>query len=142
MISFSFISREYSDLPFDSLQSSIPWITEQEGKDLADISIIFCSDEELLSMNQKHLNHDYYTDIITFDYSSDSYISGDLFVSVDRISDNAEVEGVSFTEELHRVVFHGVLHLLGYNDKEEQDVLLMREKENFYLAKLFHVKHL
>lgn len=142
MISFSFISREYSDLPIDSLQSSIPWITEQEGKDLADISIIFCSDEELLAMNQKHLNHDYYTDIITFDYSSDSYISGDLFVSVERVSDNAEAEGVSFTEELHRVVYHGILHLLGYNDKEEQDVLLMREKENFYLAKLFHVKHL
>ncbi|MFM7723985.1 MAG: rRNA maturation RNase YbeY [Bacteroidota bacterium] len=141
MISFSFLSTEYFDLPLDSIRSSIPWITEFEGKDLADLSIIFCSDDELLSMNQKHLNHDYYTDIITFDYSTDSYISGDLFISVDRVSDNAEIEGVSFMEEIHRVVFHGVLHLLGYNDKEDQDILVMREKENFYLAKLFHVKH-
>ena len=142
MITFSFLSKEYADLPFDSIQSSIPKITEHEGKDLAELSIIFCSDDELLSINQKHLNHDYYTDIITFDYSTDSYISGDLFVSVDRVSDNAEIEGVSFIEEIHRVVFHGVLHLLGYNDKEYEDVLVMREKENFYLAKLFHVKHL
>jgi len=141
MISFSFLSTEYFDLPLDSIRSSIPWITEHEGKDLADLSIIFCSDDELLSMNQKHLNHDYYTDIITFDYSTDSYISGDLFISVDRVSDNAEIEGVSFIEEIHRVVFHGVLHLLGYNDKEDHDILVMREKENFYLAKLFHVKH-
>lgn len=141
MISYSFYSREYHNLPLTSLQDSIPKLVLEEGKELADIALVFCSDDELLSLNQKHLDHDYFTDIITFDYSNDPYISGDLFISVDRVLDNANIEGVSFNEEMHRVVFHGILHLLGFNDKSTEEIGCMREKENYYLGKLFHVKH-
>jgi rRNA maturation RNase YbeY len=114
----------------------------EEGKELADVALVFCSDEELLSINQKHLDHDYFTDIITFDYSNGVYISGDLFISVDRVRDNMNIDSVSFNEELHRVVFHGILHLLGYNDKSRDEISMMREKEDYYLKKLFHVKHI
>lgn len=141
MISHSFYSKEYHNLPLASLEDSIPKLVLEEGKELADIALVFCSDDELLSLNQKHLDHDYFTDIITFDYSNDPYISGDLFISVDRVLDNANIEGVSFNEEMHRVVFHGILHLLGFNDKSAEEIGCMREKENYYLGKLFHVKH-
>jgi rRNA maturation RNase YbeY len=141
MISHSFYSKEYHNLPLASLEDSIPKLVLEEGKELADIALVFCSDDELLSLNQKHLDHDYFTDIITFDYSNDPYISGDLFISVDRVLDNANIEGVSFNEEMHRVVFHGILHLLGFNDKSTEEIGSMREKENYYLGKLFHVKH-
>jgi len=105
-----------------------------EGKSLKEIAIVFCSDEFLLDINNRFLNHDYYTDIITFDYVEDEKISGDLMISIDRVRDNALTEGVSFKEELNRVVIHGVLHLLGYGDKSSDEVLLMREKESFYLG--------
>jgi rRNA maturation RNase YbeY len=94
-----------------------------------------------LTLNQEHLKHDYYTDIITFDYSTETYIAGDLFISIDRVLENASVEKVPFDEELHRVVYHGLLHLLGYNDKNQEEIRTMRSKENYYLTKLFHVKH-
>jgi rRNA maturation RNase YbeY len=116
-------------------------VISTESRELADITLIFCTDEELLAINKEHLDHDYYTDIITFNYNYDSIISGDLFISVDRIKDNATQLGVSMEEELHRVCYHGVLHLVGYNDKTDQEIELMRAKENFYLNKLFHVKH-
>ncbi|NDB36210.1 MAG: rRNA maturation RNase YbeY, partial [Flavobacteriia bacterium] len=92
-------------------------------------------------LNQTHLQHDYFTDILTFDYTIDPYISGDLYVSYDRIRENASAFSVSVDEELHRVVFHGVLHLLGYNDKTDGEKTQMLIKENYYLSKLFHVKH-
>lgn len=141
MISFSFYSKEYEYLPLDSLEGSIPLIIIEEGKELGDVTLIFCSDEELLTLNQEHLKHDYYTDIITFDYSTETYIAGDLFISIDRVLENACVEKVPFDEELHRVVYHGLLHLLGYNDKNQEEIRTMRSKENYYLTKLFHVKH-
>jgi rRNA maturation RNase YbeY len=125
----------------DSLEGSLPLITIEEGKELGDLTLIFCSDEELLTLNQEHLKHDYYTDIITFDYSTETYIAGDLFISIDRVLENSSVEKVPFDEELHRVVYHGLLHLLGYNDKNEEEIRTMRSKENYYLTKLFHVKH-
>ncbi|MFM2038849.1 MAG: hypothetical protein RL432_1788 [Bacteroidota bacterium] len=142
MISFSFYSKEYDNLPLDCLEDAIPKLVLEEGKELADVALVFCSDEELLSINQKHLDHDYFTDIITFDYSNGVYISGDLFISVDRVRDNMNIDSVSFNEELHRVVFHGILHLLGYNDKSRDEISMMREKEDYYLKKLFHVKHI
>lgn len=114
-----------------------------EQKELGDITVIFCSDDYLLEMNREHLQHDYYTDIITFDYSEEMIISGDLFVSVDRVRDNAEHMSVSFFDELCRVCVHGLLHLCGYKDKSEKDELLMRQKEDEMLAlRLFHVEHL
>ena len=114
-----------------------------EEKTLGEISVIFCSDEYLLEMNQTHLNHDYYTDIITFDYSIEDEVSGDLFISIDRVADNAQEFSSAFTDELNRVCVHGLLHLCGYKDKSQEDEALMRSKEDDMLAlRVFHVKHL
>jgi probable rRNA maturation factor len=140
MISVDYYSNEIPGLPLDSLVKTLPVLVETEGCDLGEITIIFCTDEELLELNKQHLSHDYFTDIITFNYNDGKTLSGDLFVSTDRILDNAKQLEVPFTEELHRVCYHGVLHLVGYNDKTDADCLLMREKENYYLNKLFHVK--
>ena len=108
-------------------------VCESEGKNLGELSLIFTSDDYLLDMNKEHLKHDYYTDIITFDYTEGGVVSGDLFVSVDRVNDNAEGLNVSRETELNRVVVHGVLHLIGYGDKSDSESALMREKENHYL---------
>ena len=141
MISIEYLSNEIAGLPIDSITETLPVLVSLESRELGDITLIFCTDEELLAINKEHLDHDYYTDIITFNYNNDSIISGDLFISVDRIKDNATQLGVSMEEELHRVCYHGVLHLVGYNDKTDQEIEVMRAKENFYLNKLFHVKH-
>ena len=118
-------------------------VCEVEGKELGDVSLIFCSDEHLLEMNKEYLEHDYYTDIITFDYTQGNLISGDLFVSVDRVEDNSNELGVLFQDELHRVCVHGLLHLCGYADKTEADELLMRSKENEMLVlRRAHLKKL
>jgi len=140
MIFIEYFSNEISGLPIDSITETLPVLVSLESFELGDVTLIFCTDEELLAINKEHLAHDYYTDIITFNYNTDSLISGDLFVSVDRVTDNAMQLGVSLEEELHRVCFHGVLHLLGYNDKTPNEIDAMRQKENFYLNKLFHVK--
>jgi len=100
------------------------------------ISVIFCSDDYLLSVNKEYLNHDYYTDIITFDYSVDTEISGDLFISIDRVKENSTEFNVPFLNELHRVLVHGVLHLCGYGDKSPVEETLMRSKEDFYLLSI------
>lgn len=105
-----------------------------EEKELAEINVILMSDEDLLLMNKEHLQHDYYTDIITFDYCEDLFIAGDLFISVDRVADNASEFNVSFNHELKRVCVHGFLHLCGYGDKSEAEELLMRSKENEMLS--------
>jgi rRNA maturation RNase YbeY len=106
-----------------------------EGKNLGEINYIFCDDEYLLKVNQDYLQHDYYTDIITFDYVKGRTISGEIFVSLQRISDNASTLSKDYEEELRRVLAHGVLHLLGYKDKSEEEEQLMRSKEDYYLAK-------
>ena len=141
MIFIEYFSDEISGLPIDSITETLPVLVSLESFELGDITLIFCTDEELLAINKEHLAHDYYTDIITFNYNNDSILSGDLFISVDRITDNAQQLGVSMEEELHRVCYHGVLHLVGYNDKTDDEITVMRAKENFYLNKLFHVKH-
>jgi rRNA maturation RNase YbeY len=113
------------------------WISKvciTENYNLGDISLIFCSDEYLLDMNRTHLDHDYYTDIITFDYTDNQIVSGDLFISIDRVRDNATDFNVSFEHELHRVIIHGVLHLCGYKDKSDDEEKLMRTKENNALS--------
>ncbi len=113
------------------------WISKvciNENYNLGDISLIFCSDEYLLDMNRTHLDHDYYTDIITFDYTDNQIVSGDLFISIDRVRDNASDFNVSFEHELHRVIIHGVLHLCGYKDKSDDEEKLMRTKENIALS--------
>lgn len=114
------------------------WIREVislERKALVHLNYIFCSDDHLLQMNQQYLQHDTFTDILTFDNSEQpGHIEGDVFVSIDRVSANAETLGVSFDEELHRVIIHGVLHLIGYGDKTSAEKALMRKKEDAYLS--------
>jgi probable rRNA maturation factor len=113
-------------------------IFKREKRKLANLSYIFCSDEYLLNINKTHLNHNYYTDIITFDLSENpSAISGEIYISTDRVRDNATTLGVSIREELHRVIFHGALHLCGYKDKTPKDEKEMRAAENRLLDKYF-----
>ena len=118
------------------IQENIESIILAEKKMPGDISLIFCSDEYLLNINKQYLNHNYYTDIITFDYCENLVISGDLFISVDRVRENAGTYNVAFKNELFRVIFHGILHLLGYNDKTQEEKAEIRQKEEFYLAKI------
>jgi probable rRNA maturation factor len=115
------------------------WIEDTivtEGYTLQELTYVFCSDEYLLKINQQYLNHDTYTDIITFDNSDiDKIIIGDIFISVERIKENAKKFGVTHATELHRVMIHGALHLLGYKDKSAADKKKMTLKEDHYLAK-------
>ena len=107
------------------------------GYNLGELSIIFCSDEYLIDINKRHLNHDYYTDIITFNYNIEKNLNGDLFISVDRVKDNASAFNENFNMELFRVIIHGILHLCGFNDKTTKEQKEMRQKENNYL-RLIH----
>lgn len=116
---------------FDKIEN----ILFNENKKEGDLSFIFCSDNYLLKMNNEYLQHDYYTDIITFDYTETDIISGDIFISIDRIKENALKYNTTFENELQRVMIHGVLHLVGYNDKNEKEQKEMTEKENQYLQK-------
>ena len=110
-----------------------------ENSSTGDLNYIFCDDNYLHNINLQYLNHDTYTDIITFDYSDQGLISGDIFISLERVTDNANIFNVPVTEELQRVMIHGVLHMLGYSDKTDEDKRLMRMKEN-QLIQLFHVE--
>lgn len=125
--------------PFDFNQSKVKhWIEKcviNEAKMMGDISIIFCSDNYLLEVNKQYLKHDYFTDIITFDYTEGNIVAGDLFLSIDRIKENATALNTGFDQEFLRVVIHGILHLLEYNDKTTREKEVMTEKENFYLSK-------
>ena len=136
MISFQNQSISFKLKEKTKLKAWIKAVTEKEKHRLGDISYIFCSDDELLDINIQHLNHNTYTDIITFDYTEGNRISSDIFISVDRVEENAKKFKVSFEEELHRVMIHGILHLCGYKDKSKADAELMRKKENAAL-KLF-----
>lgn len=106
------------------------------GKRTGDISYIFCSDEKILEVNKQYLQHDYYTDIISFDYTEGTKISGDLFISLDTVKSNSENFGTDYTEELHRIIIHGILHLCGINDKGPGEREIMTQKENEALALL------
>lgn len=111
----------------------IKHIAQREGRRVGELNVILCSDEYLLDMNQKYLNHNTYTDIITFDYSEDNRLSGDIFISTDRVQENASMYNVDFQDELKRVIAHGVLHLCGYKDKTKMEKEKMREMENIVL---------
>ena len=115
------------------------WVKEVAatyGKKVGDISYIFCSDEKILEVNRQYLQHDYYTDIITFDYCEGDRLSGDLFISLDTVRTNAEQFGASYDNELHRVIIHGILHLCGINDKGPGEREIMEAAENKALAML------
>lgn len=124
--------------PFKEKRLTSRWlkfVAESESRRLGDISVIFCSDPYILDVNLRYLKHDYYTDIITFDYcEGGNRLSGDLFISVDTVRENAAFYGVEFADELNRVIVHGLLHLIGYDDHTEEDRAVMRAKENYYLS--------
>lgn len=126
------------DFKFSGKRLNSAWlkaVATEESRKLGRINIIFCSDNYLLDVNMKFLQHDYYTDIITFDYCEKDVLSGDLFISIDSVRANAEFFGTTFDNELNRVIVHGLLHLIGYDDHTEEDQKIMRSKENFYLEK-------
>lgn len=123
--------------PFKEKRLTSRWlkfVAGSEAKRLGDISVIFCSDNYILDVNIKYLQHDYYTDIITFDYCEGDTLSGDLFISIDSVRENASFYGTEFSDELNRVIVHGLLHLIGYDDHSDEDIVVMRSKENYYLS--------
>jgi len=135
MINIEFVDREYN-FDISRLESWLTKVATNENKTIGVLSFVLGSDEWLLEKNVQFLNHDYYTDIITFDYTENQIISGDLLISLDRVIENAESNNVSRETELMRVVVHGVLHLLGYDDKSKKDAELIRKKEDYYLSLL------
>ncbi len=134
MISYYF---QDTDFKFRDRRKTNEWLklaAESEIRRIGNISIVFCSDNYVLDINQKYLQHDYFTDIITFDYCEGDRLSGDLFISVDSVRENSVEFGTEFKDELNRVIIHGLLHLVGYDDHTEKDIKLMRSKENYYLS--------
>jgi rRNA maturation RNase YbeY len=125
------------DFTFKNKAANSQWlkvVAESEIRRLGQISIIFCSDNYILDINMKYLQHDYFTDIITFDYCKGDKLSGDLFISIDSVRENARTYGVEFLEELYRVMVHGLLHLIGYDDHTKTQIVQMRAKEDYYLS--------
>ncbi len=139
--------KENTDFNFRNRRNCTKWIksviSEEVCKSIivkpnckvtaGDISIVFCSDTYLLEINKKFLSHDYLTDVITFDYSTEKQISGDIFISIDAVRANSKIYKQDFKKELYRVMIHGILHLLGYKDKTKMQKQVMRDKEDFYL---------
>lgn len=134
MINFFFEDIDEFDIKKTDIEKNIEKLVINENRILGDVNYILCSDNYLLNINREYLNHDYFTDVISFDYCEDNVISGDIFISVDTVSDNAKEYNATFENELERVMIHGVLHFVGYNDKTESDQKTMRAKENQYLS--------
>ena len=118
------------------LKKWIKTVVEQYDCKVGDINVILCNDPYILEINQQFLSHDYYTDIITFDYSEENVINGELYISIDTVRENAVEYGQDFPDELHRVIIHGVLHLCGLDDHNDEDIKEMREAENSALQLL------
>jgi len=136
MIIFNSDSIEMPALDERKVNRWIRAVAADYGFAVGNINYIFCSDERELAINREFLEHDYYTDVITFDYSTESTLNGDIFISLDTVRSNSEMVGVSFEQELHRILIHGVLHLTGQGDKTPETKAQMTEKENNALAKL------
>jgi len=130
---------EEIELPALEKRNISRWIKEtaaEYGKKVGEIAYIFCSDERILEVNKQYLNHDYYTDIITFDYTEANIISGDIFISIDTVKSNAEEFGVTFEAEIERIIIHGILHLCGQDDKTPELRLEMTRKEDLAISQL------
>lgn len=134
MISYQTINVKMPAIKRRANSAWVKAVAESYGKQVGDVAYIFCDDEKILEVNRQYLNHDYYTDIITFDYCTDNTVSGDLFISLDTVRSNAEAFGKTYEEELHRVIIHGILHLCGINDKGPGERELMEAAENKALA--------
>lgn len=134
MIAFEYLETE----EITEINQNKKWLNQvisNEAKEEGDITYIFCDDDYLLEKNIRFLNHNTLTDVITFDYCEEKSVSGDIFISIERVKENSEIFKVDFLTELNRVMVHGLLHLLGYKDKTERESNLMRKKENYYLSK-------
>jgi rRNA maturation RNase YbeY len=143
-VRFHFLISSFSFQNRNQLKFFVIELFAKEGFKVEHLNFVFCSDEFLLLLNKSHLNHDTYTDIITFPFSNrGEAVLADIYISVERVKENAARFSQSFQTELHRVIFHGVLHLCGYKDKIHIEKKLMREKESYYLTKYwFHVKRI
>ena len=136
MITYDSINLSLPDIDQVATTAWVNAVAKAHGKRCGAIAYVFVDDEKILEVNREFLQHDYYTDIITFDYTEGNKISGDLFISLDTVRTNAEDVGATYEEELHRVIIHGILHLCGYKDKSDSEAAQMRAKEDFYLARL------
>ena len=134
MISYQTINVKMPAIKRRANSAWIKAVVASYGKKVGEVAYIFCDDEKILEVNRQYLNHDYYTDIITFDYCTDHIVSGDLFISLDTVRSNAEAFGKTYDEELHRVIIHGILHLCGINDKGPGEREIMEAAENKALA--------
>ena len=133
MIDFNYL-LDFELTEEKELVSWLQFVLDQEDRDLGEVSYIFCNDDYLLDINSKHLKHNTLTDIISFDYSLGKVVSGDIYISVDRVRENAGINDIAFRDELHRVMAHGILHYIGYKDKSKDDKSEMRSKEDYYLS--------
>jgi rRNA maturation RNase YbeY len=133
-ITFHSIDTPYLPKARRALRQWLSHCIAAKGFEIGDIACIFCSDEHLLQLNREHLQHDYLTDIITFDYTEEGVLSGDLFISIDRVRDNARALRINTTDEVHRVIIHGLLHLMGYRDKTPAEQHEMRAQEDSCLT--------
>lgn len=138
MIEF-YYETEFRLTDSDKYTEWLDRVIQSEGKKAGPISYSFCSDEKLLKLNQQYLNHDYFTDILSFDYTENDMVSGEIYISIDRIAENADEYNVSKEEELRRVMVHGILHFLGYMDKSAAQKKFMRQKEQDKIN-MFHVE--
>lgn len=137
-MAFNYFSQA-SHFNFKNRRKTSKWLKDiiiLNKKVPGELSFIFCTDQQLLEINSTYLKHFYFTDVITFEYNSGEFISGDIFISIDMITENARIFDVTFDHELYRVMVHGVLHLLGYKDKTKKEQSVMRELENTYLKEL------
>lgn len=137
MSAIRFHAVEDTLIPLKNQKTYTQWLSDvakAENKTIDYINYIFCSDEFLKDINVKYLNHDYYTDIITFPYNEGDNIQSDIYISVDRVSENSKDYGVDVQTEMQRVMVHGLLHLIGYNDMNDEEIHEMRAKENHYLS--------
>ncbi len=135
----SFHTTDIDHIPFEGREEEYrQWllqVVKNEGKSVEHLSYIFCTDEYLLDINKKYLQHDYYTDIITFPYQQGEILESDIFISIERVTENAQLFNIPIDQELRRVMVHGVLHLIGFDDHGDENQKLMRQKENEYLEK-------
>lgn len=120
-----------------SLKKFIEGIFKKERRYLKKLNYVFCSDNDLIKLNKKYLSHDFYTDILTFDLSENDQIQADVYISIDRVKENSRKQKTTFIQEVHRVIFHGALHLCGYKDKSIKEISLMRKREDHYLSIYF-----
>lgn len=132
-IYFHYADRRLTITGKNQIKQGVVHLFKKEKVPLDQLHYIFCSDEYLLQINQRFLNHNYYTDIITFDLSEEKKVRGEIYISLDRVKENAIENNASLKEEIKRVILHGALHLCGYKDKKKVEIEIMRNKENYYL---------